>query len=133
MTQELQSHFLSLYSMALADTEFDEKEIAILYKIGEEKGIPKENVDTLLLNPSSSSKFHLPDTITEKVEYLYDYAKMILADGVVHDEELKTLQKFCIKFQFEEKNIQSISELLIEAAKNDIPKEDLLNFVIQNN
>lgn len=132
MTPELQSHFLNLYSIALADSEFDEKEIAILYNLAEERGIPKEKIDSLLLNPSLS-EYHFPDTLIEKVEYLYDYAKMILADGIVHDEEIKTLQKFCIKFQFEEKNIQSISELLIEAAKNNLSKVELLNFVIQNN
>src|SRR5687767_1515164 len=128
MTPELQSHFLNLYSMALSDSDFDEKEIAILYNLAEEKGIPKEKIDSLFLDPSLS-EFHYPDTLIEKIEYLYDYAKMILADGVVHDEEIKTLQKFCIKFQFEDKNIDSISELLIEAAKNNLSKDELLNFV----
>jgi len=132
MTPEFQSHFLNLYLMALSDSEFDEKEIAILYNLAEEKGIPKEKIDRLLLSPTSS-QFHYPDTIIEKVEYLYDYAKMILADGIVHEEEVRTLQKFCIKFQFEEKNVPMISELLIEAAKNDLPKNELLNFVTQIN
>jgi len=133
MTAELQAHFLNLYSMALADTTFDEKEIAVLYKLGEEKGIPKEKIDTMLLNPVSSADVQVPETLPEKIEYLYDYAKMILADGVVHDDEIKTLEKFCSKFQFEENNIPLITQLLIEAAKNDLPKKDLIDFVTQNN
>ncbi|MFN3666679.1 MAG: hypothetical protein ACK4S0_10995 [Sediminibacterium sp.] len=133
MTAELQAHFLNLYSMALADATFDEKEIAVLYKLGEEKGISKEKIDTMLLNPVAYEDVYVPETLSEKIEYLYDYAKMILADGVVHDEEIKTLEKFCSKFQFKESNIPVIAQLLIEAAKNDLPKKDLIDFVTQNN
>ena len=133
MTSELQTHFLNLYSMALADSRFDEKEIAILYRIGEERGIPKETIDAMLLSPPLAVNLDLPDTLSEKIEYLYDYAKMILADGVVHDDEVNTLEKFCTKFQFEEKNVATIAQLLIEAARNNIPKTELLNFVTQNN
>lgn len=132
MTPNLKSHFLNLYSIALADTEFDEKEIAVLYRIGEEKGIPKEEIDALLLNPSSI-KFHLPTSVPEKIECLYDYAKMILADSVIHDDEIGTLEKFCLKFEFEEKNIPTIIDLLIEAAKNNTPNDELLKFVTDNN
>lgn len=133
MTAELQAHFLNLYSMALADATFDEKEIAILYRLGEEKGILKETIDTMLLNPVAPDHLQLPETLPEKIEYLYDYAKMILADGVVHDDEIKTLEKFCSKFQFEENNIPLIAQLLIEAAKNGLTKSDLIDFVTQNN
>ncbi len=133
MTAELQAHFLNLYSMALADATFDEKEIAVLYNLGEERGIPKEKIDTMLLNPITSTDVHVPEALSEKIECLYDYAKMILADGVVHDAEIKTLEKFCSKFQFEENNIPLIAQLLIEAAKNDLPKKDLIDFVTQNN
>lgn len=133
MTPELQAHFLNLYSMALADSAFDEKEITILYRLGEERGISKEKIDNLLLNPSASGQLHLPETLSEKIEYLYDYAKMILADGVVQEGEIKTLEKFCSKFQFEENNIPVIAQLLIEAARNDVPKSELIDFVTQNN
>lgn len=132
MTSELHTHFLNLYSMALADSKFDEKEIAILYRLGEEKGIPRETIDAMLLSPPLSEQLDLPNTLGEKIEYLYDYAKMILADGLVHDDEINTLEKFCIKFQFEEENVPAIAQLLIEAARNDISKNELIDFVIQN-
>ena len=119
--------------MALADSTFDEKEIAVLYKIGAERQIAKETIDSMLLSPPLAEDLYLPDTLSEKVEYLYDYAKMLLADGVVHENEVKTLEKFCAKFHFEEKNIPMITQLLIEAARNNIAKSELVNFVTQNN
>jgi uncharacterized tellurite resistance protein B-like protein len=133
MTPELQTHFLNLYSMALADSKFDEKEIAILYRLGEERGVAKETIDAMILNPPLSQNINIPNTLSEKIEYLYDYAKMILADGIVDNEEVSTLEKFCIKFQFEETNVPIIAQLLIEAARNNMAKSELINFVIQNN
>lgn len=133
MNPELQHHFLNLYSLALADSKFDEKEIAVLYRLGEERGIPKDKIDSMLLNPPNTEQLHLPETLEEKIEYLYDYAKMILADGIVHEEETNTLEKFCIKFHFEATNAPAIAQLLLEAAKDNISTTDLLTFVIQNN
>lgn len=133
MTPELKTHFLNLYSMALADTQFDEKEIAVLYRLGEERGIPRETVDAMLLNPPVSEDVNIPNTLSEKIEYLYDYAKMIMADGIVHADEVHTLEKFCIKFQFEEEHVPTIAQMLIEAAKNNISNKELINFVTQNN
>lgn len=133
MAPELKAHFLNLYSMALTDSKFDEKEIAILYRLGEERGVAKETIDAMLLSPPLSEDINIPNTLSEKIEYLYDYAKMILADGIVDDAELNTLEKFCIKFQFEEKNVTTIAQLLIEAAGNNMAKADLINFVTQNN
>ena len=133
MTAELQLHFLNLYSMALADAEFDEKEIAVLYRLGEEKGIAKETIDAMLLNPPLPGDLNVPETLDEKIGYLYDYAQMILADGIVHEDEVKTLEKFCIKFQFEENNVPVIAQLLIEAARNEMAKNELVDFVTQNN
>ncbi|WP_290710676.1 hypothetical protein [Flavihumibacter sp. CACIAM 22H1] len=133
MTSELHTHFLNLYSMALADSKFDEEEIAILYRLGGERGIPRETIDALLLNPQLSEHVAIPETLIEKIECLYDYARMILADGVVHEDEVKTLEKFCEKFQFQENNIPLITQLLIEAARNGIAKNELVDFVLQNN
>jgi uncharacterized tellurite resistance protein B-like protein len=132
MSPELQTHFFNLYLLALSDSEFNEKEVTLLYKLAEEKGISREKIDEFILDSHTTDLIY-PDTITGKIEYLYDYARIILADGIVHEQELKTLEKFCLRFQFEEKNIPAIAELLIEAAKNDIPKEAVLNFVTQNN
>jgi uncharacterized tellurite resistance protein B-like protein len=131
MNAALKSHFLNLYSMALADTEFDESEIAILYKIASNRGIERSEIDSIILNPATA-KFTLPNGINEKIEYLYDYARMILADGKIEDYEIKTLEKFCRKFEFQEENITSIIEFLMEAAKNNIPTSDIINFVTQS-
>jgi uncharacterized tellurite resistance protein B-like protein len=131
MNSSLQSHFLNLYSMALADTVFDEKEIATIYRIASEKGIPQSEIDAIILNPAKVT-FEIPESLNEKIECLYDYARLILADGIIEDIEIKTLEKFCSKFNFQEENVPTIVQLLLEAAKNNVSTPELINYVTQN-
>lgn len=131
MTENLQSHFLNLYSMALADTQIDTSELEALYKIGQEKGIEKSEIDYIILNPDKV-KFSFPDTLEEKIIYLYDFAQIILADGVVDKNEIKTLELFCGRFGFEEANVPSITEFLINSAKENKSTEELLQIINEN-
>jgi hypothetical protein len=131
MTESLKSHFLNLYAMALTDSQFDETEIYLLYKISEDKGIPKTEIDNLLLNPATL-QFHFPESLEERIKYLYDYAKMILADGKVDVNEMKTLEKFCLRMEFSAENTASIMELLISAAKSQVSDTELIQFVTRN-
>jgi hypothetical protein len=78
MTNILQSHFLNLYAMALSDTQIDTVELEVLCKIGQEKGVEKSEIDHLILNPDKV-KFSFPESLDEKIIYLYDFAKIIYA------------------------------------------------------
>ncbi|WP_158838324.1 hypothetical protein [Polaribacter sp. L3A8] len=48
---DLKGHFLNLYMIALSDNNFDEKELETILKIGEEKGISKEEFEKIIINP----------------------------------------------------------------------------------
>jgi len=52
ITTELKSHFLRLYQMAFSDDNFDLLELQMLYKFAEERGVTKEQLNEILLNPS---------------------------------------------------------------------------------
>lgn len=127
---ELKSHFLNLYSLALADTQVDTSELEELFKIGEEHGISKSEIDALLLHPENVKLFVPNDTIT-KVEYLYDFVKIILADGRVDEREEVALNKLCINFGFEEQNIPTIIEFLLSEGKKGTDKKSIVEQVKQ--
>jgi len=122
---ELKSHFLRLYQMAFADDNFDLLELNMLYKFAEERGLSKNQLNEILLNPSQES--FVPDSLEEKIEYLYDLALMIWADGIVTEDETNTLKKYCLKFQFLEENIDYICEFLLENAKENISLKELID------
>lgn len=131
MDQSLQSHFLNLYSMALSDTQIDTAELEIIYRIGQTKGIDKNSIDEIILNPDKV-KFTPPKSIEEKILYLFDFAKIIISDGIIDENEKNTLKIFCSKFEFEDDNINSIVEFLIEAATNNLQNEDIIKMIKEN-
>ena len=111
--------------MAITDDDFSPHELKMLYQFAKERNIEKEELDQILLSPTT--KFIIPESIEKRIEYLYDLAKMIWADGVVNTDERNTLKKYCRKFEFVDENIDELSEYILDAVKKGISKEKLLN------
>ncbi len=110
--------------MAFSDDQFDVLEMQMLYKFAEDRGVTKEQLDEILLNPSHNSS--IPETLEERVGYLYDLAIMIWADQKVTEDEYITLKKYCKKFEFLDENIPNLADYLLESAKKGIDKEDII-------
>lgn len=124
ISTELKSHFLRLYQIAFSDNNFDILELQMLYNFAEERGLSKEQLNEILLNPSQESI--IPGSLEEKIEYLYDLALMIWADSIVTEDEINALKKYCLKFDFLEENIDDICEFLLENAKAKVSKKELI-------
>ena len=123
---ELKSHFIRLYQIALSDGDFDILELQMLYQFAEERGIRKEELDKLFLSPTNLDT-QIPKDLTTRIEYLYDLTCMIWADGKVTEDELNTLKKYCKKFEFLEENIDEIAEYFINAVKEGVKKDEIIN------
>ncbi|MCT3760241.1 hypothetical protein HZQ19_15305 [Elizabethkingia anophelis] len=130
ISENLKVHFLRLYQMALSDDDFSLAELKMLYKIAEERGVPAESLDEILLSPVNTKNI-LPQTIEEKIAYLYDLVLMILSDGRIDINERIALEKYIRLFGFTEENISAIAEYLLEAVRNGKTKNDILH-EIQN-
>ena len=121
----LKWHFFNMYCMALSDTDFDPKEAELLYKIGIEHGLDKKVIDEIVV----TSGLHpvIPETMEDKIAYLYDLTRMAWADGKIEEEEKTVLLKNIIRFGFKEENKESILTYLIE----NIKAKKSLNQIIQ--
>ncbi|WPO82853.1 hypothetical protein SD427_00495 [Chryseobacterium sp. JJR-5R] len=126
ITENLKAHFLRLYQMAICDDDFNALELKMLYTCAEERGISSKNLDEILLHPINIKSF-LPQTIEEKVDYLYDLTVMIWADGAVSPNEYAAMEKYVIMFGFLEENAQAIVDYLIEAVQTGKNKNDILS------
>ena len=126
ISTELKSHFLRLYQMALSDDQFDIMELKLLYQFADERGVPKEELDRLLLNPVDHST-SIPQDLQTRIEYLDDLATMILAEDIITNDEENTLKKYCRKFEFREENIDELSEYLLDCVKKGISKKEIIN------
>lgn len=122
----LKSHFLRLYQIALADDDFSALELKMLYGFAEERGILREHLDEILLNPVDANNL-IPEQVNEKLAFLYDFTAMIWADEIVTDDERSALEKYIKRFGFLEKNIEPLAEYLIEAVKSNKTKQEIIN------
>ncbi|NDI98168.1 hypothetical protein GWA97_03680 [Flavobacterium sp. LaA7.5] len=129
ISTELKSHFLRLYQIAFSDDNFDVLEMQMLYKFAEERGLSKEQLNDILLNPSHDSS--IPESLEQRIEYLYDLAVMIWADEKVTEDEYITLKKYCKKFEFLDENITALADYLLDCAKKGFKKEDIINEINQ--
>ena len=116
ISNKLKSHFLRLYQMAFTDDNFDKLELKMLYHFANERGVSEEQLQDVLLNPSFENS-EVPDSLDQKIDYLNDLAKMIWADGKVHQNERDTLLKYTRKFGFKEENLEGLVDFLLECAK----------------
>jgi hypothetical protein len=111
--------------MALTDDQFDVLELQMLYHFADERGIPKEELDKLFLNPINT-ELSIPENLNTRIEYLYDFAKIIWADEKITDDELNMLKKYCRKFNFLDENINELTSYLIDCVKKGISKEEII-------
>jgi uncharacterized tellurite resistance protein B-like protein len=132
MVTELQkSHFLNLYHIALCDMQIEPSELEKLYLIGSEKGITSQEIDSIVLHPDKV-KFIIPESIEQKIEYLYELAQIAWSDGKIDSNEKFTLELFCSKFGFEQENISTITKFVLDEVEKKTKLSDVLSIVQQN-
>jgi uncharacterized tellurite resistance protein B-like protein len=111
--------------MAFTDDDFDKLELKMLYHFANERGVSEEQLQDVLLNPTFDNT-EVPDSLDQKIDYLNDLAKMIWADGKVHQNERDTLLKYTRKFGFKEENLEGLVDFLLKCAKEDLTLEKIL-------
>lgn len=126
ISAELKSHFLRLYQMAFADDNFDIMELQMLYQFADDRGIPAKELDKLLLNPVNN-RASIPTDLNTKIEYLFDLSQMIIADGIITEDEKNTLKKYIKKFGFLEENIEELANYLLDFVQKGQTKDVLIS------
>ncbi|MDR2065411.1 MAG: hypothetical protein LBP85_06870 [Prevotellaceae bacterium] len=128
MDEKSKKMFLGLYQMILSDTEVHPKELELLYQIGKEKGVSEEDIQKAILSPNNIiSSEHLNDD--EKIEYLYNLARIAWADGILDENEIKTLQNASKRLGFAEEDVETIAQFLLDHAHENKRFEEVLEII----
>lgn len=122
----MRRHFFNLYCLALSDGYLDFTELQTLYDIGVERGITPEQINQWVLTANIAPK--VPETLSEKVECLYDLTRMAWADGKIAQEEREVIKKCAVRYgRFMDGNADGIVDYFIESIKENKTKTDILN------
>ncbi len=91
-TKRIKSHILNLGALAKIDGHVDSAEMNYIIDIGKKNGLRQEEVRSLLAN-ANAAKFEMPANDSERFDQIYDLVEMMLADGIVDDNEMD----FCVE------------------------------------
>ena len=129
MDQTKKSQFLALYRMVLADGVIDPLELETIYRIGTESyGLTQDEITDSLQNAGTS--LQLPQTIEDKVKFLFNLAEVAWADGVIEPTEKELLRKYVIHLGFEEENAHQITEFMLNAVEKGQTVEEILSIIL---
>lgn len=89
--KENRDYIKGLVALAKIDNKIAKSEIECIYKIGEKKGLSRTDIYDII-RENYTGKLIVPDTIEERFEMLYDMIDVMLADGIIDDQEMD----FCV-------------------------------------
>ncbi|MHC2990930.1 hypothetical protein OB13_04780 [Pontibacter sp. HJ8] len=89
--KKLKSHITNLGALAKVDGHLDPSEMNFIISIGQKHGMKAQDVRGLISN-MDRVKTQLPTNDSERFDQIYDLVEMMLADGIVDENEME----FCI-------------------------------------
>jgi len=131
VSPEVKSHFLNIFNILISDAKIEKKELEFLYQIGIERGVDKNAIDFIISNPHKV-RFVEPKSTYDKIAQLYDFARMVVVDGIIDPREISIFTTLAKNFHFEEENISELIDFLIEEAKKNTLTEKINEIVKLN-
>ena len=125
-------HFASIVKLALADTIITEGEEILLKRLAKKFHILDDKYIEILDNHDKYplKGFHSYD---ERIEHLYDLAKMIYADDSVSMKEASVLRNICVGLGFPTDNAEKVADEAIHLVLEDNNLEDFTKAIKQVN
>ncbi|RUA32503.1 MAG: hypothetical protein DSY77_11725 [Bacteroidetes bacterium] len=85
-TEKIYSHLIHLYQLAKIDNRFVKEEKRYLYALGRKNSVSEKEVDEII-KEAAEVDFHEPDSLKEKIIFLYEYIQMMLVDNKLDERE----------------------------------------------
>lgn len=108
---------MNLYKMALIDEDFDMRELFLLTNLCKQYNLEVDDIAISLTNEQQQLEA-IPESIEDRIKYLYELTQLAWADGVIQDSERALIRSLIIRYDFLEENVDSIMDYLIDSVKN---------------
>ena len=102
----------TLLHLAQADGTVSGSELALIYKIGVEKGIPMFEVEQIIQNPPQEPEELSELTEEDKFEYLYTIVLMMKMDGILDERESELCVRYASALGYHEGVVPSLKDLI---------------------
>lgn len=115
ITPEQRNHLIDLYRLALVDEDFDMREVFLLTELCKKYNINLNEISIKLT--STEHEVLIPESIEERIKYLYELTQMAWADNIIQDCERDMLRNYALRYDFLEENVDRIVDYLIDSVR----------------
>ena len=133
--KKIKGHLLNLAALAKADGHIDEREMSFILAVGKKNGMSAADIKELV-SGSKGASAELPSNDSERFDQIYDLVHMMLADGVVDDNEMDFCIMMAEKLGFRKAIVGVLVRKISQGVKDNLPhdriKEESLTFLNYN-
>ena len=133
--KKIKSHLLNLAALAKADGHIDEREMSFILAVGKKNGLNANDVKELVSGAKGASS-DLPTNDSDRFDQIYDLVDMMLADGIVDDNEMDFCIMMAEKLGFRKAIVGVLVRKISQGVKDGLPqvriKEESLSFLNYN-
>jgi len=104
-----EDHFAAIVRVAMSDGVINEDEKAFLDRLATNLDITESEYKKILKD-YNSHPINAPHSYDERLERLYDLARMVWADKIEGPNQERLLQKLCIGLGFNRDNVKYITD-----------------------
>ena len=118
-------HFASIVKVALSDDIITDDERKFINRLAVLLEIEPAEADEIILNPDSH-QINPPASELKRLERLYDLSRIVVADDIADEAEIKLLIKLTIALGFPIEEASSIVEKSIKLVQSGADEDDFI-------
>jgi uncharacterized tellurite resistance protein B-like protein len=110
------NYMRTLITLATLDGTLDEMEKTLIHKIGLKRGLKEWQIQQLLQETTPATTF-MPESLSNRMEMLYDLMQIIYADNQINSAEIEFMTSLIEAFRLRPEIIGQLMELF----RNGVP------------
>lgn len=120
-----EDHFAAIVRVAMSDGVITNEERAFLDRLANRLDINEHDYN-LILKDYNTHPVNPPTTYERRLERLYDLARMVWADHVEGEDQIRILERLCVGLGFHAENAKYVTDKALDLVHQNV---DLDGFV----
>lgn len=120
-----EDHFAAIVRVAMSDGVINDAERAFLDRLAINLDITEQNYKDILKD-YKSHPVNAPHSYDERLERLYDLARMVWADHIEGENQVRLLEKLCIGLGFNPENVKYITDKALTLVHYEVSLDEFI-------
>lgn len=127
-TSYKKNYLSNLITLASADGSLDEAERELIVRIGRKRGLKEWQINELLEDQSQKAVF-LPESISNRMEMLFDLMQIVYADNSVTANEVKYITNIVHELKLRTEIVDQLVVMFSQATPSPTEWREFVEFV----